>query len=268
MTTSDLKVWKELFTELQSAADQNEQALAQARAVLQEKENESKQKLLDLCSTIKNQNSQLESLYQQIQEYSFPGEAAVDDPAVQERISKNHDLIELADEVLSEAPAAAYKEPAADSKKVDAAEPAKKQEAPEQAAPEAVEEVVTETIEESAKPAKKKHKFDLDQLLGNWIHNFSDTQFTCQSFWQDGAFKEYDFNDGRLVEERAGTFTITPGTLNLHYDEGKDAVYKVESYNYDDIYYDIDGVSVKFEYMPEDLLNRFLEDDGATAATL
>ncbi len=103
-------------------------------------------------------------------------------------------------------------------------------------------------------------KFPRQALLGNWIHYFSKEMFTCQCFWDDSEFKEYDFKNNELVEERSGKFHVKDGKVYMDYDEGRQAVYTVTGYSNDCLDYLINRTPIRFDYMPEELLNTLLEN--------
>lgn len=103
-------------------------------------------------------------------------------------------------------------------------------------------------------------KFPRQALLGNWIHYFSKDMFTCQCFWDDSEFKEYDFKNNELVEERSGKFHVKDGKVYMDYDEGRQAVYTVTGYSNDCLDYLINRTPIRFDYMPEELLNNLLEN--------
>ena len=103
-------------------------------------------------------------------------------------------------------------------------------------------------------------KFPRQALLGNWIHYFSKDMFTCQCFWDDSEFKEYDFKNNELVEERSGKFHVKDGKVYMDYDEGSQAIYTVTGYSNDCLDYLINRTPIRFDYMPEELLNNLLEN--------
>ncbi len=103
-------------------------------------------------------------------------------------------------------------------------------------------------------------KFPRQALLGNWIHYFSKDMFTCQCFWDDSEFKEYDFKNNELVEERSGKFHVKDGKVYMDYDEGRQAIYTVTGYSNDCLDYLINRTPIRFDYMPEELLNNLLEN--------
>lgn len=102
-------------------------------------------------------------------------------------------------------------------------------------------------------------RFPRQALLGNWIHYFTRDMFTCQCFWEDGEFKEYDFKENELVEERSGHFHVKDGKVYMDYSEGRQAVYTVTGYSEDCLDYLINHTAIRFDYMPEDKLNDLLE---------
>lgn len=102
-------------------------------------------------------------------------------------------------------------------------------------------------------------KFPRQALLGNWIHYFTKDMFTCQCFWDDSEFKEYDFKNNELVEERSGTFHVKDGKVYMDYTEGRQSVYTVTNYSDDCLEYLINRTAIRFDYMPEDQLNSLLE---------
>ena len=84
--------------------------------------------------------------------------------------------------------------------------------------------------------------------------------FTCQCFWDDSEFKEYDFKNNELVEERSGKFHVKDGKVYMDYDEGSQAIYTVTGYSNDCLDYLINRTPIRFDYMPEELLNNLLEN--------
>lgn len=62
---------------------------------------------------------------------------------------------------------------------------------------------------------------------------FQKDLYTCQSFWDDHEFKEYDFRGKELMEERSGSYAVENGKVLLTYPDGKKMVYVVTGYSDD-----------------------------------
>lgn len=229
VNTSDIKVWKDLLAQLQSAASQNEVVMDEVRQEVELQQQQRRQEAQALAETLRQQADSLEALIAQTSNGDLVGEEAASlKKSLEDRLASTRNLISYADQMLKQAGA---KQPEEKSGAVSA----------------------------PGKAAAIPNYFRKDLLLGNWIHHFSDRLFTCQSFWNDGTFKEYDFKDGSLISEREGNFEVDHNTVYLTYAEGKKAEYHVTGFSDDFIDYLIDKTPVKFDYMPENLLNSFLD---------
>lgn len=245
MNTTDIKVWKELLMQLQSAASQNEVVIDEIRQEVELQQQRNKREVSQLAQTVQQQSSSLEQLLKELDQgdlFSLPSDQKALESfrkSLQERLEASRMLLSYTSELL-------------DSSTTDE---------------QTIEKIrIGKREEKEEKAASIPNYFRKDLLLGNWIHHFSDKLFTCQSFWSDGTFKEYDFQDGNLLSEREGSFTVDNGDVHLEYEEGKKADYHVSGFSDDFIDYIIDGTPVKFDYMPENLLNSFLDQsDGKNA---
>lgn len=239
MNTADIKVWKELLSQLQSTVSQNDVVIDEIREEVRLQQQRNKQEIRKLAAKIAEQSAALEALLAELNAgdlFSLPSDQETLESfrsSLQERLEASRMLVSYTGRML-------------DSKTTDN---------------ETMEKIRVGKRDEAQRTAGyvPRH-FRQDLLLGNWIHHFSDQLFTCQSFWQDGTFKEYDFKDGSLIEEREGTYTVEDDRVYLSYEEGKKHVYTVTDFSDDFVDYLIEGTPVKFDYMPENLLNSFLEN--------
>ena len=230
--TSDIKVWKDILNELKSNSEANEVVITEIKEEISLQEQRNKREVMKLYEKVKAQSEDLEKLLASLKSdelFTLPSDEQARDSfikSVEERLENSHQLVDYARNLLETTTTS------------------------------------TDTIEKLRRTKKEpavREQFPRQALLGNWIHYFTKDMFTCQCFWDDNEFKEYDFRDNKLVEERSGKFRVEDGKVHMDYDEGKTATYSVTGYSDDCLDYLINKTPIRFDYMPEDLLNNLLE---------
>ncbi|MEY8308282.1 hypothetical protein AAK899_02025 [Erysipelotrichaceae bacterium 51-3] len=230
--TSDIKVWKDILNELKSNSEANEVVITEIKEEISLQEQRNKREVMKLYEKVKAQSEDLEKLLASLKSdelFALPSDEQTRDSfikSVEERLENSRQLVDYARNLLETTTTS------------------------------------TDTIEKLRRTKKEpavRAQFPRQALLGNWIHYFTKDMFTCQCFWDDNEFKEYDFRDNRLVEERSGKFRVEDGKVHMDYDEGKTATYSVTGYSDDCLDYLINKTPIRFDYMPEDLLNNLLE---------
>lgn len=241
MNTTDVNVWKELLQELLETSDQNNVILSEIREEIERQKQRNKKEVQQVAFALEKQKGELESLIQELQEsslFSMPGDKDALDSFVSTitaQLDKTNQLLNYTNSMLEAGTTS----------------------------PELIEKIRVG----SRSGREKSHAylpklFRKEHLLGNWIHYFDNSTFTCQSFWDDNTFKEYDFEEGMVVGEREGTYEIESGDVKLAYANGKKDEYFVTGFSDERIDYLIHGSAVQFDYMPESLLNDFLDADS------
>lgn len=255
MNTADVQVWKDITSQLKTNIQENEAMISEIKEQIALQNERNKKEVLELALKAAKQLADLEDLRAQVEAdglFSLPSDKEAREGYVemlQERIDQSRQIIEHAnallgienadEQTLAQMTSAFGAETAQDA---DAA----KEEAEAEETPVPRIELATD--------------FEAGALLGNWIHYFQKDIFTCQSFWDDSEFKEYDFRDSQLDEERGGQYTVEDGKVILNYSNGDRAEYAVTSYSDESINYMIGSTPIRFDYMPEDLLNSMLEE--------
>lgn len=236
--TSDIKVWKDILSELQSNSEQNQVVIQEIQEEITLQEQRNKLEVKKLYEQIKEQTESLEKLLANLKKdtlFTLPADEATRESfekTLEERLENSRQLMDYTASLLDT----------------------------QTTAPETIEKIRFGS--RKAKESAVRAQFPRQSLLGNWIHYFTRDMFTCQCFWDDGEFKEYDFRDNRLVEERNGKFHVEDNKVIMDYDEGKQAVYTVTGYSDDCLDYLINKTPIRFDYMPEDLLNTLLEENA------
>lgn len=232
--TSDIKVWKDILTELKTNSEANEVVITEIKEEISLQEQRNKREVKKLYEKVKAQTEDLEALLARLKSdelFALPSDEPTRESfmkSVEERLENSRQLVDYARSLLDSTTTS------------------------------------TETFERLRRSKKEpavRATFPRQALLGNWIHYFTKDMFTCQCFWDDDEFKEYDFRDNKLVEERSGKFRVEDGKVLMDYSEGKTAVYTVTGYSDDCLDYLINKTPIRFDYMPEDLLNNLLEEN-------
>lgn len=228
--TNDIKIWKDLSANLGSVYEENKAVLQMAQKEIETELDKNKKeayaKLKELQSQIE-QFDELLNLLEQKDLFTEDNEQLIENLQLQKEKSQV-----LADHITS-----------------------------------LLNEEGQEQEENTIKSRSSREKsmnyhprnFKDSFLLGNWICYLPDNRFTCQSFWKDKTFKEYVFEHSKLIQEREGTYQLQPGKLILK-DLHKTQVFTIQGFTDDSIEYDVDGRHFLFQYMPEELLNSFLQD--------
>ncbi|MGM9960492.1 MAG: hypothetical protein ACI32F_04160 [Allobaculum sp.] len=235
--TSDIKIWKNLLSDLQKSTEQNEVVMEEIEEEIALQEQRNKREVLQMYEKVIEQTHSLEKLLENLKSdtlFSLPEDVKTKESfiqSVEERLENSRKLAKAAEELLN------------------------------------TQTTTQETIENIRSGRRDERtsvraRFPREAILGNWIHYFTKDMFTCQCFWDDGEFKEYDFRDDRLVEERDGHFRVQNNQVLLDYDEGKQAIYTVTGFSDDCLDYLINKTSIRFDYMPEEALNGLLEGNS------
>lgn len=232
--TSDINAWKNLLSDLQKNTEQNEVVMEEIEEEIELQHQRHKQEVLEMYEKVVEQTRSLEKLLSQLKtdtSFSLPEDVKTKESfimSVEERLENSKKLAKAAEELLNT----------------------------QTTTPEKIETIRNGRRDERT---QVRARFPREAILGNWIHYFTKDKFTCQCFWDDGDFKEYDFLNDRLVEERNGRFRVQNNQVLLDYDEGRQAVYTVCGYSDDCLDYLINKTSVRFDYISEEDLNRLLE---------
>lgn len=237
MNTADTKIWKDIISKLQTNIEENKAMIEEIKEQIVLQEERNKKEIQRLADEARAQQKDLEDLLAQVDSdelFSLPSDqearvAFVE--SLKQRIDQSKQIVDYAQTLLN-TPAATQ---------------------------ETIEKIRRTAPAIPAVDPTAVEGFDASSLLGNWIHYFQKDIFTCQSFWDDKAFKEFDFRGTRLDADRGGTYEVKDGKVILTYDDGKKDEYAVTGYSVDCMDYLIDGRPYRFDYMPEDLLNSLLE---------
>lgn len=231
---SDINIWKNLLSDLQKNTEQNEVVMEEIEEEIDLQHQRHKQEVLEMYEKVVEQMHALEKLLDDLKtdtSFSLPEDVKTKESfiqSVEERLDNSKKLAKTAEDLLNT----------------------------QTTTPEKIETI---RIGRRDDRTQVRARFPREAILGNWIHYFTKDMFTCQCFWDDGDFKEYDFRNDRLVEERTGTFRVQNNQVLLNYDEGRQAVYTVCGYSDECLDYLINKTSVRFDYIAEEDLNRLLE---------
>lgn len=232
--TSDINIWKNLLSDLQKNTEQNEVVMEEIEEEMELQQQRHKKEVLEMYEKVVEQTHALEKLLDDLKNdtsFSLPEDVKTKESfihSVEERLEYSKNLAKTAAELLNT----------------------------QTTTPEKIETIRIGRREDRT---QVRARFPREAILGNWIHYFTKDMFTCQCFWDDGDFKEYDFRNDRLVEERTGHFRVQNNQVLLDYDEGRQAVYTVCGYSDECLDYLINKTSVRFDYIAEEDLNRLLE---------
>lgn len=234
MNTSDINIWKNLLSDLQKNTEQNEVVMEEIEEEMELQQQRHKQEVLEMYEKVVEQMQALEKLLSDLKtdtSFSLPEDVKTKESficSVEERLENSKKLAKTAQELLNT----------------------------QTTTPETIETIRVGRRDERT---QVRARFPREAILGNWIHYFTKDMFTCQCFWDDGDFKEYDFRNDRLVEERTGHYRVQNNQVLLDYDEGRQSVYTVCGYSDECLDYLINKTSVRFDYIAEEDLNRLLE---------
>ncbi|WP_288338943.1 hypothetical protein [uncultured Allobaculum sp.] len=240
MNTADIQVWKDIFSQLQTNIQDNDQMIREIKEQIALQEERNKQEIQKMVQTATSQKEELESLLAQVSQdglFSLPADEEARnafESSLKERIEQCTQVIDFAQSLLGM--------PATSEETLDKIRLGSRKD-------KEIQDVVASGFSERS-------------LLGNWIHYFQKDLYTCQSFWDDHEFKEYDFRGKELMEERSGSYAVENGKVLLTYPDGKKMVYVVTGYSDDCLDYLISGTPIRFDYMPEDILNTLLEENA------
>ncbi|MCF0246880.1 MAG: hypothetical protein HUJ55_08685 [Ileibacterium sp.] len=238
MNTNDVKVWKELLDELKEISEQNRVILNEIKEEIELQKQRNKAEIQALSAEVSNQASALEALLRELESenlFGLPSDQTTLNSfksTLQAQLEKTRQLVSYSRSLL-------------DSQTTS------------QSTIEKIKIGTRRSRERSQNYLPKL--FRSEYLLGNWILHHDDDNFTCQSFWDDETFKEYDFKGHELEAEREGTYEVGNGQVRLIYSDGTTKDYTVAGFTDQSIDYIIEGVPVQFDYMPENLLNDFLD---------
>lgn len=277
MPNADTKVWKDTLSQLKSEVSTNSAMITGIREQIELEQSRSKKELQELVVTAAGQIKELEELASELQGddlFSLPGDKEAKEAfvaGVNTRLEQSRQVYDFACALLDTAttPKDVIDQILSASSTTSVA-PAKVEE-PEtaEAVQAATEPAVTmEDVQNSETiPLEEEEEvlsigFSPAALYGNWIHYFSKDKFTCQSFWEDGEVREYDFVGSNLVEERTGQYEVRDGKVYLKFTNATPTEYTVTGYSDDCLDYLVDSKPIRFDYMPEHLLNSLFEDSA------
>ncbi len=241
MNTNDINTWKELLQDLTDTVEQNKVIIREIKEEVELQKQRNKKEVQALSEEISSQLADLETLLKELDQtelFTLPSDLKTRDSFVAtltSQLDKSRNLVNYSSSLLES-----------------------------QTTPEStIEKIKLGTRRSKERVHNYLPKlFRQEHILGNWVHHFNPDQFTCQSYWDDDTFKEYDFDHGSLVEEREGTYTIDQGKVTLRYQDGTRQDYQVTGFSDQSISYLINKAAVEFDYMPENLLNQFLDEDA------
>lgn len=237
---ADVNKWKELLQDLNDTFEQNKLIIQEIREQIELQKQRNKKEVQHLSQEVSGQLSDLQNLINELDEselFNLPSDTRTRDSflsTLQSQLDKSRNLIQYSGSLLES-----------------------------QTTPDST----IEKIKVGTRRSKERVNtylpklFRQEHILGNWVHYFDKDRFTCQSFWDDDTFKEYDFDKGQLIEEREGAYNIDHGKVSLRYSDGTRQVYTVTGFSDQKVNYNIHGTDVEFDYMPENLLNEFLDAD-------
>lgn len=241
MMSTDTSVWKETLSQLQSDVQDNQDLIQQIRTQIALETERNKKEVQKLSAQAAKQQEELEELLRQVEGddlFYLPSDKEAKDAFTQglkERLGASRQVVVFAQNLLE--------------------------------TPTASKEVLDKIRSGSTREANvSASDFDVAALSGNWIHYFQKDMFTCQSFWDDGDFKEYDFRGNKLVEDREGKYEIKDGQVVLHFSNGEEARYTVTGFSPDCLDYLIVDTPIRFDYIPAELLNSMLENQEPASA--
>ncbi|MCF0260110.1 MAG: hypothetical protein HUJ54_09650 [Erysipelotrichaceae bacterium] len=238
MNTNDVKVWKDLLDELKEISEQNRVILNEIKEEIELQKQRNKAEILALSAEVSNQASALEGLLRELDAenlFGLPSDQTTLNSfksTLQAQLEKTKQLVSYSRSLL-------------DSQTTS------------QSTIEKIKIGTRRSRERSQNYLPKL--FRSEYLLGNWIIHHDNDSFTCQSFWDDASFKEYDFKGQELTEEREGTYEVGNGQLHMVFSDGTVKDCTVSGFTDQSIDYIIDGKPVQYDYMPENLLNDFLD---------
>lgn len=272
MNTMEPIVWKELLMKLKTVSQQNSAVLHEIENQVSERRQRQMEEIQKEAQALAFQKEQLESLLQDLEEDQlFSAEEEEKRSVLQDRLLEQ---LEQTDQLLQAAASLLQaKKPDGQQKEEPIQQTAQdiplytdyagkkaslvpKETAPRETAPAADAAVMKRTQRPAKYPASQ---FKKDVLLGNWICTVKPDQFVCQSFWADGIFREYEFTNGALTAETEGRYLVENGKVFLNRHRQNSILLRVQGFDEDVIDYLIEGQKVRFQYMPEDVLNRYLE---------
>lgn len=245
MNTNDISKWRDLLQDLTDTAEQNRVIIREIRDEVELQKQRNKKEIQKLSQEVGVQVQDLEDLIRELDQtelFTLPSDLKARDSfmaTLQAQVEKSKKLVRTADSMLDSQTTA---------------------------------DTTMEKIRIGTRKSRERVNsylpklFRQEHILGNWIHRFNQDQFTCQSFWDDSTFKEYDFDHGKLADEREGTYQVNQDEVTLRYQDGTKDTYKVLSFSDQSINYNVGGNEAVFEYMPETVLNKYLDEDSMNAA--
>ncbi|WP_273235627.1 hypothetical protein [Ileibacterium valens] len=245
MNNNDINTWKELHQDLSDTVEQNKVIIREIKEEVELQKQRNKKEVQALSDEIAAQLADLESLLKELDQtelFTLPSDLKTRDSFIAtltSQLDKSRNLVNYSSSLLDS-----------------------------QTTPEStIEKIKVGTRRNKERVHNYLPKlFRQEHILGNWVHRFNENQFTCQSFWDDDTFKEYDFDHGKLVEEREGTYSIDQDKVSLRYQDGTKMDYTVTGFSDETISYQINKSKMDFDYMPEATLNQFLDEDSVITA--
>ncbi len=268
MKTADTATWKELLMKLKSVSAQNAAVLQEIEGQMKVQRQRRAAAIAQEAEGLAAQKKQLDGLLADLDEDQlFAPEEQADRAAMQDRLlnqlEATETLLKQAGDMLNSLNAP-VEEPEQPRTVVDIPVYEERtvltQNEPVQN-PEPVQSTPANGIMKRAMraPNYPASQFRKEVLLGNWLCYVKPDQIVCQSFWADGVFREYEFTNGALTAETEGRYLVENGKVFLNRHRQKSLILKVQAFDEDVIDYTIEGQKVRFQYLPEDDLNHYLD---------
>lgn len=270
MKTADMATWKELLMKLKSVSAQNAAVLQEIEEQMKVQRQRRAAAIQQEAESLAAQKTQLDLLLADLDEDQlFTPEEEKNRAAMQDRLLSQLEvtetLLKQASELLRNLDASSlasassdipvYEERTAEEQSGILQTEQQTSEASLQPEP-AQTGSLKRTMRAPKYPASQ---FRREVLLGNWLCYVKPEQIVCQSFWADGVFREYEFTNGALTAETEGRYLVENGKVFLNRHRQKSLILKVQAFDEDVIDYTIEGQKVRFQYLPEDDLNHYLD---------
>lgn len=241
MDTVDINAWKDLLSSLKEISAQNAAVIKDIRTEMELQRQKNKKEIQKVSAQLSNQTLELEELLATLDTddlFSLPSDQnALKElkSALEDQIEKSRKLLKQTEDMLEVSIAPSSTETAEKVK------------------------VGTRSNKEKSLVYAPRN-FKKEYLVGNWIHyydkqNKESQKFTCQTFTPNNVIREYDIQGGSILHQREGTYTIDDQVVEVTFRDGSQARYTVEGFGDSSMDYDINGSKIRFDYMPDELLN-------------
>lgn len=270
MKTADMATWKELLMKLKSVSAQNAAVLQEIEEQMKVQRQRRAAAIQQEAESLAAQKKQLDLLLADLDEDQlFTPEEEKNRAAMQDRLLSQLEvtetLLKQASELLrnldaSSLASASSDIPVYEERTVEEQSGILQTEQQTSEASLQPEPAQTGSLKRTMRaPKYPASQFRREVLLGNWLCYVKPEQIVCQSFWADGVFREYEFTNGALTAETEGRYLVENGKVFLNRHRQKSLILKVQAFDEDVIDYTIEGQKVRFQYLPEDDLNHYLD---------